>query len=339
MSPYLILFYSGHIWLVEVSGVDWHWPPLSLFFQAYELSTLTGTQVMLLVASETGHVYTFATRKLQPMITSEAGKTLIQTCLNSPDPPSTSTSTADQRMSATGYEETELTYNVPEDISAAEQQQKVRQMMYAANSHYSSVAAAHLFPNNSTPSSQHHQTPTSSSSVASGAGNMQHHQSHSPYGSHPAPSPSPSPMHSSAYGVTSLSPTTSGVHSPGPHLGGASHSPPFLVPHQQHSVAGRWLSAGEEGMWGAAAAYHQYWPPKPVLPLDNPPSSPSVTAAATTASLVELSSSDRFADAEEKPAWSWTSLFCIFVFLVCVVIIFFIFFTPRATSWLLDDAF
>ena len=31
-------------------------------FQAYELSTLTGTQVMLLVASETGHVYTFATR-------------------------------------------------------------------------------------------------------------------------------------------------------------------------------------------------------------------------------------------------------------------------------------
>ncbi|XP_024228075.1 serum response factor homolog, partial [Bombus impatiens] len=50
--------------------------------KAYELSTLTGTQVMLLVASETGHVYTFATRKLQPMITSEAGKALIQTCLN-----------------------------------------------------------------------------------------------------------------------------------------------------------------------------------------------------------------------------------------------------------------
>lgn len=53
--------------------------------KAYELSTLTGTQVMLLVASETGHVYTFATKKLQPMISSEAGKTLIQNCLNSPD--------------------------------------------------------------------------------------------------------------------------------------------------------------------------------------------------------------------------------------------------------------
>ena len=37
---------------------------------------------MLLVASETGHVYTFATRKLQPMIASEEGKKLIQTCLN-----------------------------------------------------------------------------------------------------------------------------------------------------------------------------------------------------------------------------------------------------------------
>ncbi|ROT65229.1 putative serum response factor-like isoform X3 [Penaeus vannamei] len=70
---------------------------------------------MLLVASETGHVYTFATRKLQPMITSEAGKALIQTCLNSPDPPQVSSHQHDQRMSATGYEETELTYAVNED--------------------------------------------------------------------------------------------------------------------------------------------------------------------------------------------------------------------------------
>ncbi|XP_034252917.1 serum response factor homolog isoform X2 [Thrips palmi] len=88
--------------------------------KAYELSTLTGTQVMLLVASETGHVYTFATRKLQPMITSEAGKALIQTCLNSPDPcPSSGGSSgnggSDQRMSATGFEETELSYNIGDD--------------------------------------------------------------------------------------------------------------------------------------------------------------------------------------------------------------------------------
>src|SRR3984957_5787805 len=53
--------------------------------KAFELSTLTGTQVLLLVASETGHVYTFATSKLQPLITKPEGKTLIQVCLNTPD--------------------------------------------------------------------------------------------------------------------------------------------------------------------------------------------------------------------------------------------------------------
>ena len=108
-----------------------------------------------------------------------------QTCLNSPDPPPVPPS-ADQRMSATGYEETELTYNVNE-----EEQQKVvmrilrqslflqsmllqvRQMMYS--SHYSSHAAQHthnLF------------SPTASS-----------YSAHSPYITphHPHPAPSPSP--------------------------------------------------------------------------------------------------------------------------------------------------
>ena len=74
-----------------------------------------------MVASETGHVYTFATPKLQPMITSEAGKALIQTCLHQPDPPpTTATATAtmvppttspeqyDVRMSSAGYEEVDL---------------------------------------------------------------------------------------------------------------------------------------------------------------------------------------------------------------------------------------
>ncbi|XP_008514045.2 serum response factor [Equus quagga] len=88
--------------------------------KAYELSTLTGTQVLLLVASETGHVYTFATRKLQPMITSDTGKALIQTCLNSPDSPPRSDPTTDQRMSATGFEETDLTYQVSESDSSGE---------------------------------------------------------------------------------------------------------------------------------------------------------------------------------------------------------------------------
>merc|ERR1711962_1736953 len=134
--------------------------------KAYELSTLTGTQVMLLVASETGHVYTFATRKLQPMITSDAGKALIQTCLNSPDPPPVPPS-ADRRMSATGYEETELTYNVNE-----EEQQKVRQMMYS--SHYSSHA-------------QH-----THNLFSPGHGGYPGHSPYiTPHHPHPAPSPSP----------------------------------------------------------------------------------------------------------------------------------------------------
>ncbi|XP_048387094.1 serum response factor-like isoform X1 [Stegostoma tigrinum] len=94
--------------------------------KAYELSTLTGTQVLLLVASETGHVYTFATRKLQPMITSETGKALIQTCLNSPDSPPRSDPTTDQRMSATGFEETDLTYQVSETDSSGENKDNLK---------------------------------------------------------------------------------------------------------------------------------------------------------------------------------------------------------------------
>ncbi|KAF9123454.1 transcription factor of the MADS box [Mortierella sp. 14UC] len=54
--------------------------------KAFELSTLTGTQVLLLVVSETGLVYTFTTPKLQPIVTKEAGRNLIQACLHSAEP-------------------------------------------------------------------------------------------------------------------------------------------------------------------------------------------------------------------------------------------------------------
>lgn len=49
------------------------------------MSTLTGTQVLLLVVSETGLVYTFTTAKLQPLVTQPEGKNLIQACLNAPN--------------------------------------------------------------------------------------------------------------------------------------------------------------------------------------------------------------------------------------------------------------
>lgn len=53
-----------------------------LLKKAYELSTLTGSQVLLVIASDTGHVYTFATDRLQPLITTTRGKTMLQQCLN-----------------------------------------------------------------------------------------------------------------------------------------------------------------------------------------------------------------------------------------------------------------
>lgn len=54
--------------------------------QAYELATLTGTQVLLLVVSQTGLVYTFTTPKLEAVVREPEGRNLIQDCLNAPDP-------------------------------------------------------------------------------------------------------------------------------------------------------------------------------------------------------------------------------------------------------------
>ena len=116
---------------------------------------------------------------------------IFQTCLNSPDPPQVPSTNVDQRMSATGYEETELTYNVNE-----EEQQKVRQMMY------------------------------SSHNLFSPGGSGYPPASHSPY-IPPHPAPSPSPSHHHPYGGVSLSPTLS--HSPTHHL--SSPGPPYTGHH------------------------------------------------------------------------------------------------------------
>ncbi|PNF18552.1 hypothetical protein B7P43_G08491 [Cryptotermes secundus] len=183
--------------------------------KAYELSTLTGTQVMLLVASETGHVYTFATRKLQPMITSEAGKALIQTCLNSPDPPPSGVG-GDQRMSATGFEETELTYNIGDD------EQKVRQLVYSPHSQHMGGG-----PPQQHPHTQHFQQHPGSP--------HQHHMMAPPHPhtqsppSHLIPCSSPGPMMGSGYqqpphvSCPSPLPPHTGYPPPHPHM---SHSHP-----------------------------------------------------------------------------------------------------------------
>ena len=66
-----------------------------LMKKAFELAELTGAEVLLLVASETNHVYTFTTNRLKAIIDSEQGRELIQSCLGSrngqnttPSPPS-----------------------------------------------------------------------------------------------------------------------------------------------------------------------------------------------------------------------------------------------------------
>ncbi|KAI0749035.1 hypothetical protein C8Q74DRAFT_1374129 [Fomes fomentarius] len=50
--------------------------------KAYELSVLTGMQVLVLVVSESGTVYTFATAKLQPLVSGMEGQNLIRACLS-----------------------------------------------------------------------------------------------------------------------------------------------------------------------------------------------------------------------------------------------------------------
>ncbi|PSN40916.1 Serum response factor [Blattella germanica] len=209
-----VLFFKEFVHLMK--SPDFHAPRMCFTHdKAYELSTLTGTQVMLLVASETGHVYTFATRKLQPMITSEAGKALIQTCLNSPDPPPSGVG-GDQRMSATGFEETELTYNIGED------EQKVRPLVYSPHSHTQHMGGG--LPQQHQHTQHFQQHPGSP---------HQHHMMAPPHPhaqsppSHLIPCSSPGPMMGSGYQQPSH------VSCPSPLPPHTGYPPPH--PHMSHS--------------------------------------------------------------------------------------------------------
>lgn len=48
----------------------------------HELTKLTGTEGLCLVVSDSGHIYTFATPKLNPIIHEQAGRDLIYRCLS-----------------------------------------------------------------------------------------------------------------------------------------------------------------------------------------------------------------------------------------------------------------
>ncbi|EIE82460.1 hypothetical protein RO3G_07165 [Rhizopus delemar RA 99-880] len=110
--------------------------------RAYELSTLTGTQVLLLVVSETGLVYTFTTPKLQPVVTKPEGKNLIQSCLNAPDPPpeqiiSTSNVGSSSRFNNTARNFTKDTKPLNQNMTSMKNEQEMNtafnsSMMYPA---------------------------------------------------------------------------------------------------------------------------------------------------------------------------------------------------------------
>jgi hypothetical protein len=51
------------------------------FFSAFEICELTGSQVLLVLASETGNVYTYATSQLRAMVDQPEGQALINACL------------------------------------------------------------------------------------------------------------------------------------------------------------------------------------------------------------------------------------------------------------------
>jgi len=91
--------------------------------KAYELSVLTGTQVLLLVVSETGLVYTFTTPKLQPLVTKAEGKNLIQACLNAPEPPGNGENGVDENNTIDSPEETTPQHLPPQQTRVMPPQQ------------------------------------------------------------------------------------------------------------------------------------------------------------------------------------------------------------------------
>ena len=110
--------------------------------KAYELSVLTGTQVLLLVVSETGLVYTFTTPKLQPLVTKPEGKNLIQACLNAPE----EGLGGDQDQSE--GEQVDSPEQSPAPAAAAPQQPHVQQQHAQLQQQHAAAAAA---------AQQHHQ--------------------------------------------------------------------------------------------------------------------------------------------------------------------------------------
>lgn len=116
--------------------------------KAYELSVLTGTQVLLLVVSETGLVYTFTTPKLQPLVTKSEGKNLIQACLNAPEE-GMGDDQGDQSDDNSQEQSPEQSPAPPQghdaaSVAAVQHQQQQQAAAAAAHRHAQQVQAAHV---------------------------------------------------------------------------------------------------------------------------------------------------------------------------------------------------
>ncbi|KAI8098762.1 uncharacterized protein BX664DRAFT_319540 [Halteromyces radiatus] len=155
--------------------------------KAYELSTLTGTQVLLLVVSETGLVYTFTTPKLQPLVTKPEGKNLIQACLNAPEATSGSdqhtaphppTSPKPNQTSATNMIKSEpysssLHHHGSNNVYSQQQQQRDNKVPLSQTSSY-------------------HHTSTNESYSQQQSYHQQQHPHHQPHSYGPPSTPYPS---------------------------------------------------------------------------------------------------------------------------------------------------
>ncbi|QLQ80139.1 hypothetical protein HG537_0D01400 [Torulaspora globosa] len=95
--------------------------------KAFELSVLTGTQVLLLVVSETGLVYTFSTPKFEPIVTQQEGRNLIQACLNAPDDEEEEEEEDEEEEARDGVEENDSSNQVNEQQQREQQQQQQQQ--------------------------------------------------------------------------------------------------------------------------------------------------------------------------------------------------------------------
>lgn len=51
--------------------------------KARDLASLTGVQILVVIESSGGRVFTYATPKLQDVVQSERGRSLLQECLGS----------------------------------------------------------------------------------------------------------------------------------------------------------------------------------------------------------------------------------------------------------------